>query len=130
MSETTVGRRAAERLIEDKETLARAVIEKLYAETPALIAKYGEHGRKKCLEDMRHNIDFLVPAVDLGDGNLFAQYTSWLFDMLASRAVDAPEVARSLELLADEARTRYDADESGLIGEIVGAGLAATSKSA
>lgn len=130
MSGTKVEQRAAERLTYDKETLARSVIEKLYAESPALIAKYGEYGRKKCLEDMRHNIDFLVPAVDLRDGGLFAQYTSWLFGMLASRGVDAPEVARSLELLADEARARYDADEAELIGEIINAGLAVSSKSA
>lgn len=130
MPETTIGRRAAERLIYDKESLARAAIERLYTEDPALVDKYGDHGRRKCLEDMLHNIDFLVPAVDLEDGAMFAQYTSWLFGMLRSRGVATPEVVRSLELLAEEARARYDVAESSLIAGVIATGIATAGASA
>ncbi len=125
MSETTVGRNAAERLMFDKEAIARAVTQALYAEYPELIERYGERGREKTLQDMHYNIEHLIPAVDLDDPQMFAKYVQWLDSVLRSRNVDTIYTRRCLELVVEEARARYDAAEGDAIGRIVGAGLAA-----
>ena len=125
MSAVAVGRRAAARLAEHKEAMARAVTARLYAERPELIERHGERGREKTLQDMRYNIEHLAPAVDLEEAALFATYVRWLTDMLAARGVASIHVTRCLELLAEEARSRLVDVESRLVDAIIDAGLAA-----
>ena len=118
-----VGARAARLLERDRELLARAVTEALYAESPALLERYGERGRQKCLQDMRHNVDHLIPAVDLGDAPMFARYVQWLDSLLRARSVDTREVVRCLELLRDQSAARFPAAEADAVGAIIDAGL-------
>jgi hypothetical protein len=117
-------RAAAENLLHDKETIARAVTVTLYDEHPELIERHGERGRQKTLQDMHHNIDHLVPAVDLELPSMFADYVRWLDDMLRSRGVLTIYTRRCLELLIDEARARYRPDEADAIVRVIDAGLA------
>lgn len=124
MSEAPVGRHAAERLMFDREAIARAVTITLYREYPELIDRYGERGRQKTLQDMHHNVDHLIPAVDLGEPQMFAKYVQWLDSMLRSRNVDTIYTRRCLELVVEEARARYGVAEADAIAHIVGAGLA------
>jgi hypothetical protein len=98
------------------------VTERLFAERPYLLEKHGERGRDKTLQDMRYNIEHLVPAVDLGDGQMFARYVEWLDNMLRSRNVETKEVVRCLELLRDECERRYS-QASADIRPIIDAGL-------
>src|SRR5262245_27343501 len=116
-----------ERLMRDKEHLARAVTERLYAERPYLLDKHGERGREKTLPDMRYNIEHMIPAVDLGDPPMFARYVEWLDEMLRSRNVETKEVVRCLELLRDECEGRFAAD-SGAIRPVIDAGLAVVTR--
>ena len=115
--------RAAEYLIRDKEAIAVTVTKALYDESPELIDKHGERGRQKTLQDMRYNVEHLTPAVDLGDADMFAKYVRWLDDLLRARGVDTKYTRRCLEMVRDEASTRYDADVAGAINDIVDAGL-------
>ena len=124
MSETPISRRAAALLLGQKADLARAVTARLYDERPELIARHGERGREKCLQDMHHNVEQLAPAVDLEDGEMFARYVRWLDDMLRSRGVATGDVVRCLELLRDETAARFDGDEARLIAGILDVGLA------
>jgi hypothetical protein len=124
MTASTVGRTTAERLLRDKETIARAVTASMYDAYPELLEKYGERGREKCLQDMHYNIEHLIPAVDLEDASLFAAYTKWLDGMLGARGVPTRDVRRCLELLADDTDARYGAPEASLIHDVIAAGLA------
>lgn len=128
MTTQTVGRRAAERLMDDKESLARAVTKRMFDEYPDILEKHGERGRQKCLEDMHYNIDHLIPAVDLEKPEMFADYARWLDTMLGARGVSARDVRRCFEMVADETRERYDADEAAIIDEIIRAGVAAVER--
>jgi hypothetical protein len=125
MSNAMVGRAAAERLLHDKETLARSVTAALYLEFPDLIRKHGERGRAKCLQDMHYNIEHLIPAVDLQQPAMFSQYVLWLDGMLRARGVATRDVRRCLELLREETHNRYDAVEGQAIVSVIDAGLAA-----
>jgi Phycobilisome protein len=124
-----VGARAAALLMRDREALALEVTSALYAESPALVERHGERGREKCLQDMRYNIDHLIPAVDLGDGAMFARYVEWLDGLLRARNVATRDVVRCLELLRDRCAERFPAAESATIGTIVDAGLGAVTAS-
>jgi hypothetical protein len=127
MEAATVGTRASERLLADKEALARAITGALYEETPALMQRYGEAGREKCLQDMRYNLEHLASAVDLAQPAMFAGYVRWLDGLLRARNVSTDEVVRSLELTDREIRERFPAEEAEAVAPCIGAGLAALS---
>jgi hypothetical protein len=124
-ADTDAGTRAAALLVRDREQLALDVTAALYAESPELLARHGERGREKCHQDMRYNIDHLIPAVDLGDGAMFARYVEWLDGLLRARNVATRDVIRCLELLRDACARRFPPAESAAIGAIVDAGLGA-----
>jgi hypothetical protein len=125
MTVPAAGRSAAENLMRDKETIARAVTASIYAEHPDLMEKHGDRGRVKCLQDMHYNIEHLIPAVDLEDPEMFARYAAWLNQMLGSRGVGTRDVRRCLELLGTEAGARYGANEAAVVQRVIDAGLAA-----
>jgi hypothetical protein len=129
MTTQTAGRRAAERLMFDKESIARAVTKRLYDEYPDILEKHGERGREKCLQDMYYNIEHLIPAVDLENSEMFVQYARWLENMLGSRGVSTRDVKRCFELVGEEARSRYAASESAIIEDVLRAGIAAVTPS-
>ena len=118
------GPRAASHLIRDRTELARAVTARLYQESPDLLERHGERGREKCLQDMHYNIDHLIPAVDLEQPYMFAQYVVWLDSMLRSRGVATRDVRRCFELLRDEIVARYDAPEADNITAVLNEGIA------
>lgn len=121
------GASAADLLMQHRETLARHVTDALYLERPELIAKHGERGREKCLQDMRYNIDHLIPAVDLGSADMFTRYVHWLDGMLSARNVATGDVIRCLELLADACMARLPASQATSIVSIIRTGMAGLS---
>ena len=119
------GLRAARLLLIDREALAREVTDALYAESPELLERHGERGREKCLQDMRYNIEHLIPAVELADASMFARYVEWLDALLRSRGVATRDVVRCLELLRVAVNVQYAADDAAAIAPIIDAGLRA-----
>jgi hypothetical protein len=115
---------AAKLLLRDKSELARAVTARLYAEHPDLLERHGERGCEKCLQDISHTVEHLIPAVELEDAPMFATYVSWLDALLRARGVATRDVRRSLDLLADEAGARYPGSHGPLIQRILNAGVA------
>lgn len=118
------GERASERLVREKEALARAITDALYRERPDLLARWGEPGREKCLQDMRYNLEHLAPAVALSDPAMFAGYVRWLASLLAARQIPTGDVARSLALTDAAIAERFPADEAASARTVLRAGLA------
>ena len=127
MKEPTTGHLAAQRLMYDKEAIARSVTVKLYDECPELIERHGERGRQKTLQDMHYNIEHLIPAVDLEDEEMFVKYVRWLDSVLTSRGVLTKYTKRCLELVNDEVRDRFEPNEAAAVTTIVDAGIAVVS---
>ncbi len=121
----TAHERAAESLAARREELARATTDALYAAEPALLERYGESGRAKCLQDMRHNFDHLAPAAALEDPSLFERYVRWLEELLAARRIPASEIRRTLELMEEQTRLRLPVDEASIVTRCIQAGVAA-----
>jgi hypothetical protein len=118
-----VGERAAAALLARREELAHAITAALYAEQPGLLERYGEAGRRKCLEDIRYNLEHLAPAVSLDDPALFARYVIWLRELLKAHGVPARDVRRSLELTGDVVRARLEPGEAAAVETALAAGL-------
>ena len=130
MDSVTAEGRAAGQLLQHKEALADAVTNALYADMPELTERYGDAGREKCLQDLRYTIEHLIPAVDLGQPDMFASYVRWLDALLRARNVSTREVVRSLELTERVVRERLAADEADAVATCVHAGLSALGASA
>lgn len=98
MAAVAPAQRAAAFLLEEKESLAREITRRLYESLPGLLERYGEEGRRKCLQDVRYNLEHLAPAVELERPEMFSGYVRWLDGLLRARGVATAELARSLEL--------------------------------
>lgn len=120
----TASKEAAALLMRDREAIAVVVTEAIYERYPDLWERHGQRGHEKTLQDMRHNIDHLIPAVDLQDASMFARYVEWLDEVLRSRGVRTKDVIGCLELTRDECARRYGKAESDAIAVILDAGLA------
>lgn len=127
MTVQTPASRAAGTLLEQKESIARAVTETLYRERPYLMERYGRRGWDRTLEDMHYNVEHLIPAVDLQEPTMFSGYVRWLDGVLRARDVPTREVVRCLELLEEESRARMDAGPAEAVAAILHAGLAVLS---
>ena len=125
MDAVAVAERAASQLLGQTEELAEAITRSLYADMPELTARYGSSGREKCRQDMRHTIEFLIPAVHLAEPEMFARYIRWLHDLLRARNVSTQEIVRSLQLTEQIVRTQLPADEADAVATCVRAGLSA-----
>lgn len=123
MDLVTATTRAANRLLEEKEALAAAITNAHYAEQPDLMAKYGVAGRQRCLEDVRYTLDHLIPALDLGQPSMFADYVRWLDQLLRARRVDTSDLVRSLEVTEEVTRKHIPNDEADAVAETIRAGL-------
>ncbi len=121
----SAGAAAAAALLEQKDAIARSVTGLLYAERPWLVDRYGERGRLKCLQDMRYNLEYLAPAVELDDAEMFARYAAWCDGLLRSRGVPTDDLVRSLELMEWDVGTRLPREQADAVGACLRAGAQA-----
>jgi MerR family transcriptional regulator, light-induced transcriptional regulator len=121
----SIPERAASRLLESKEEIAREVTAALHERMPDLLRKHGERGREKCLQDMRYNVEHLAPAVHLERPDMFEGYVRWLDEMLGARGVDTAEIVVCLELLDEAVARGFEEEEAAVVRSCVRAGLGA-----
>jgi hypothetical protein len=125
MAELTAAERAGAALLEQKETIARSVTGLLYAEMPWLQDRYGDRGRDKCLQDMRYNLEHLVPAVELEAPDMFARYAAWCDGVLRARGVPTSELLRSMEIMRADVAARLPAEQAEAVAGCLDAGIGA-----
>lgn len=123
MARVSGGRAAAERILAEKEGLARSLTDALYRERPELLERYGDYGRAKCLQDMHYNLEHLAPAVELEEPPLFTGYIRWLEGLLRARGVDVRDIVDCLRLMDLQFRERFTAEQYGAIAPSLAAGL-------
>lgn len=123
----SAGERAAEALLQRKDELARNIVADVYADDPALLERYGERGRAKCLQDTRYNLEHLAPALALDEPAMFTGYVRWLADLLAAYGIPAAEIRRSLELTRARLAAELPHEEAQAAAAIIDAGMDALS---
>lgn len=127
MNATPARMRASDSILARKDELARDITDALYADDPALLERFGEVGRAKCMQDMHYCLEHLAPAVAMDDPPLFARYVTWLEGLLAARGIGSRDVRRSLEATRAVLAERLRADESADALRCLRAGLASLS---
>lgn len=100
----------------EQDALAHAVVEHHYAQVPELAERYGEAGRKYCLEDAYHHLRHLAQAAASRRERFFVDYVEWARVVLASRGVPASDLDRNLEALDRVLRDRLDPELAELAG--------------
>jgi hypothetical protein len=114
---------SAELLLEHKEAVAQSITKGLYQQRPELLERYGEGGRAKCLQDMRYNLEHLVPALALDRPAMFADYIGWVDGLLRARNVPTDDLRASLVLMQQEAEGVLPANLHARLRACIDAGL-------
>ncbi len=127
MNTAAIQMRASDSILARKDELAREITDALYADDPALLERFGEAGRAKCLQDMHYCLEHLAPAVAMDDPSIFERYVTWLEDLLAARGIGSQDVRRSLEATRAVLGERLDSDESAGALRCLRAGLTSLS---
>lgn len=110
---------AAQRLLDDRDTIARAVVAVFYERHPEWNERWGAEGRRYCLEDNLFHLQFLAGALRSGSPAMFTSYVSWLADVLRKRGVDAESLAENLDLLRVAVADRLDAEGAAVADELL-----------
>jgi hypothetical protein len=89
------------------EELAIFVTEIMYENDPSLLDKYGEKGRRKCIEDNEHHFKHLQTAYDLENGQFFTDYALWLNGILAKYGMTEELLIENFNLIDDLLEREY-----------------------
>jgi hypothetical protein len=96
--------------------LAEAVVEEQYRLQPDLAERYGPDGRRCCVQDVGHHVEFLATSIELGDLARFVNYVRWARGVMAAHGIPARDFLVSLRAL----RSVVVALLPGSAGEIAG----------
>ena len=122
MPAPTAQQRAAEGVAARRPALGIRVAEKHLEENPHFVERWGEAGRRRCLEDADFHLQYLIHALSLSTPALFSAYIQWTRDVLEKRQIPWRDLQRNLELLRDELARELDpADAALTTGYIEGA---------
>jgi methanogenic corrinoid protein MtbC1 len=104
-------------------TLAEAVTARQYEARPELLAKYGEAGRAKCLQDAGYHLSYMAEALAASSPSLFSDYVGWAKVMLEARGVPAADLAGNLSVMREVVRESVPPEAAGIVEEYFDAGL-------
>jgi len=103
--------------------LAEEVTARHFETRPELVARYGDQGRAKCLQDANYHLSYLAEAVVTASPALFSDYVGWAKVMLGSRNVPAADLAHNLQILREVVREKLSPEMVPVIDEYFEAGL-------
>jgi MerR family transcriptional regulator, light-induced transcriptional regulator len=118
---------AAAELARRELDLARRSTELVYERMPELADAYGPAGRRKCEEDARFHVRFLLAAIAISDSSVFEDYARWTRDLLGRHGVEPSHLVAAFAALgqavaeltpevAEEAAAHLRAGEAALAG--------------
>jgi hypothetical protein len=79
--------------------LAEAVVAEQYRLQPDLPERYGPDGRRCCVRDVGHHVEFLATSIELADPGRFISYVRWARGVMAAHGVPAGDFLVSLRAL-------------------------------
>jgi methanogenic corrinoid protein MtbC1 len=114
---------AARHLTAEGASLAEAITARQYAAQPELLAKYGEAGRARCLQDAGYHLSYLADSVAAASPSLFSDYVGWAKVMLAARGIPAGDLSRNLSIMREVVRQSCPPEVWRVVEEFFDAGL-------
>lgn len=118
-----LNKNAGRLILTARASLAEAVTARQYEAQPELVAKYGEAGRAKCLQDAAYHLSYLADAVAASSLSLFTDYVGWAKVMLGARGIPAADLSRNLTVMQEVVRGRLPPEASAVVDEYFDAGL-------
>ncbi|MFC0190428.1 hypothetical protein ACFFJY_19235 [Fictibacillus aquaticus] len=89
------------------EELAISVTEVMYENDPTLMDRYGDKGRRKCIEDNEHHFKHLQTAYELQNGQFFTEYALWLNGILSKYGMTEELLIENFKLIDDLLEREY-----------------------
>lgn len=121
----TGGYRAVTALRTDADELVRRIVDRQYLRQPALTARYGEVGRRRCAEDCHYHLGYLSEALATGSPAMFTDYLLWSTDLLARYGIAREHVLVQLQCIQDVLRERLPAELAARAAHYIEQGVAA-----
>ncbi len=119
----TSNRRAGLEIEARRLELARTIVEHQYSAQPELVARYGDVGRAKCLEDTLHHLASIAAALSLATPGIFVDYVAWVKGVLEARNIPSRDLARNFVCIREVLLTDLPAPIGSLAAEYIDAGL-------
>ena len=116
----------AETLRRNKSVVAEAVTAEFFQRHPDWLARYGERGRQRGLEDAAYHVDFLAGAIETGAVVAFENYARWTTNVLRSRGIAPEFVAENLRQVALACGKSLSATEREMVAGFVEAACSTT----
>lgn len=107
----------------ERARLAEAITARHFELKPDLSERFGDYGRKKCLEDNGYHLSYLSEAIAAASPALFADYIVWAKVMLAGRGVPAADLADNLVIIRDSLRQNLSGEAGEIAGKYIDEGL-------
>jgi len=114
---------AARHLTAERAPLAEAITARQYEAQPELLARYGEAGRAKCLQDAAYHLSYLADSVAAESPSLFSDYVGWAKVMLGARGIPAGDLSRNLSVMREVVGRSCPPEARGVVEEFFEAGL-------
>lgn len=99
--------------------LLNDIVAGIYQAYPTLLSKYGEAGKKKCLEDNQHHLAYLALAYKVQDSKIFSDYAIWLDGVLTTRGMDTEHLILNLELIQEAAQKHLPGKQGSFYVECI-----------
>jgi len=108
-----------------KPRIAEAVTNDFFSRHPDWVARYGDRGHLRGVEDVGYHLDFLAGALESGSVAAFEEYARWAARVLAARGIAPSFVAENLRQIAEALRPHLGADAWAAVDRTVTAGCLA-----
>ena len=105
--------------------LAEAAVAEQYRLQPDLPGRYGPEGRRYCLRDVGHHVQFLAASVERGDPRYFVRYVAWARGVMAAHNIPPADFLVSLRTLRQAAADLLPAGAADAACRHIDAALAA-----
>jgi hypothetical protein len=96
-----------------REEIIEQVTDGIYEAYPEIMERFGEAGRKRCVEDNHHHFDHLQTATELNQPEVFTNYAVWLTNLLTQRGMNKQHVIDNFQRIHDALNESTDLDASG-----------------
>ncbi|MCD7035929.1 hypothetical protein LRR81_16920 [Metabacillus sp. GX 13764] len=78
------------------------ITEGIYRDYPEMMDRFGELGKKKCIEDNYHHFRHLETAYSVKKAEIFTKYAVWLNHVLTSRGMKSEHLIDNFERIYQE----------------------------
>lgn len=114
----------AQRLEENKQTLAQTMTDLHFQSHPKLVEKYGEKGKEKCYQDAIYHINYLSQAIRIDSQKIFNSYLDWTRTMLKERGMGENDLMDNMRFLKKAIHQNISGDDASELVAYIDRGLA------